>query len=368
MVASWSLLVSAAITAAAPPLECGVATSQFAQNTQTLTAAVQTGKLAFWWNWATAPNLDVVGLSAPVVESMQKAFVPMVWGQGPLSSDDFLKDAEGDVMGYNEPDLYGPACCNCDGKQSYFPATSAGWLPLFNPASAAQFWMDTVNNLTSASSAKAQPHSSDPRNGSNTVRRIVSPAMSNGAAPVMGVDCTLDPSVAGHPKRCEGWLALFKIAALQLSCTRFDGSPTNCWDAIDAIQVHAYTKDPTEVLAKLDGYHSQFAEDFSGTNGRSKKSLWLTEVAAGSNDAAVIVPFVKRLMSPSGGLADRERYGFVSHVSWFSEWYFPAFNVSGEAAREWENWSSSLFEPFGSLSDVGDAFFQNCAPVTGVPM
>jgi hypothetical protein len=34
----------------------------------------------------------------------------------------------------------------------------------------------------------------------------------------------------------------------------------------------------SDVLAKIDEYHSVFQEDFAGINGRSKKTLWLTEV------------------------------------------------------------------------------------------
>ena len=40
--------------------------------------------------------------------------------------------------------------------------------------------------------------------------------------------------------------------------------------------------------------------------------LWLTEVAAASNDVAFVVPFVKELMSASGGLADRAKSGRTS--------------------------------------------------------
>ena len=119
-----------------------------------------------------------------------------------------------------------------------------------------------------------------------------------------------------------------------------------------------------DVLGKIDGYLDHFADDFGGAGGRSKKTLWLTEVAAGSNDASQIVPFAKALMSTQGGLADRTKYAAVSHVSWFSEWFFPAFNVSGSTARPQESWSSALFDPYGGLNDVGDAFFENCAAVS----
>ena len=87
----------------------------------------------------------------------------------------------------------------CDGKQTYAPATSSGWLPLFNPASAVTFWKTTMDDMT--------------KNKASGARRIVSPSMANGARPAHGVDCTLDPSNPANPKRCEGWLSLFKQAA-----------------------------------------------------------------------------------------------------------------------------------------------------------
>ena len=213
-VAAFDVTVTAITTG---PIECGVGSTQFAQNPPVLSTAVQTKKLRFWWNWGAAPNVDVAGIAPATVTAMKKAFVPMLWGEAPPDNYDFLADAEGDVMGYNEPDLYGPACCDCDGKQSYAPATSSGWLPLFDPASASKFWQSTVNNLTSSQ-----------RTGT-TARRIVSPAMANSPAPAPGVDCTLDPAAAANPKRCQGWLQLFKGHTLKLACTKFDGTKTNCW-------------------------------------------------------------------------------------------------------------------------------------------
>jgi len=337
-----------AATATAAPLECGVATTQFQQSPQTLAAAVSTGKLSFWWNWGLAPRVETSGLAPATVAAMNKVFVPMVWGQGELADYSFLKDASGDVMGYNEPDLYGPACCNCDAKQSYYAATSSGWLPLFNPASAANFWKSTVNELTSTQ-----------RTGT-TLRRIVSPSMANGAIPAPGVDCTLDPSDPANTKRCQGWMALFKNETLQMTCTRFDGTVTNCWDVIDAIQIHSYDKSASGVLKRIDEYLAVFSEDFLGANGRSKKALWLTEVAAGYNEVSKVLPFVKELMGV-GGLSNRSRYGAVARVSWFSEFFFPAFDVSGAPAKPGESWVSSLFDPYGGLNDVGKAFFANCA-------
>jgi hypothetical protein len=68
--------------------------------------------------------------------------------------------------------------------------------------------------------------------------------------------------------------------------------------------------------------------------------------------------------SPGGGLADATKYSFVERVSWFSEFFFPGFNVTGHVVQPLESWSSSLFNPFGGLSPVGTAFFANCEDVS----
>ena len=90
---------------------------------------------------------------------------------------------------------YGPACCNCDGKQSYHPASSSGWAPLFNPASASVAWQTLLKMLGSI------PHTS------GGVNRIVSPAMAMNAQVQPGVDCTADPAVGNNSHQCEGWMA-----------------------------------------------------------------------------------------------------------------------------------------------------------------
>ncbi|CAE8648109.1 unnamed protein product, partial [Polarella glacialis] len=64
---------------------------------------------------------------------------------------------------------------------------------------------------------------------------------------------------------------------------------------IDHIQIHAYARTAAEVKTKIEGYYDAFQEDFEGLNGRKKKTLWLTEVAMGSNNASEIVPFVEDL-------------------------------------------------------------------------
>jgi hypothetical protein len=348
------------LSSQAPPLECGVASAVFGLNPATAATAVGTGKLAFWWNWNADLAMDTHTLDARTTKALQNTFVPMLWGTATPPSFDFMADHSGDVMGFNEPDLYGPACCNCDGKQSYYPATSSGWAPLFNPMSAASAWETLVGELASHRA-----------NGTAGVQRLVSPAMANGAEkdPASG-DCSEDPSVSGNPTRCSGWLSMFKAATLKLSCTDLAGVATNCWDAIDVLQVHAYAKSATEVKQKLQSYNTVFRDDFEGTNGRTKKTLWLTEVAMGSSNGTEVAAFVDDLMNANDGLSNRAVDGgfpFVERVSWFSEFFFPAFNVSGVAAKPMESWSSSLFDPFGGLTVVGERFFAHCAPVQPTP-
>ena len=54
----------------------------------------------------------------------------------------------------------------------------------------------------------------------------------------------------------------------------------------------------------MSAYGEEFSEDFSGANGRSKKVLWLTEVAGGTADVKKQTQFATDLMSKNGvGLA-----------------------------------------------------------------
>lgn len=78
------------------------------------------------------------------------------------------------------------------------------------------------------------------------------------------------------------------------------------------------------------------------------------QVAAASGDVDEVKQFAADLMNTNGGLADRTKYDFVEKVSWFSEFFFPGFNVTGHTVAENEQWSSSLFNPFGGLTPVGE--------------
>ena len=61
------------------------------------------------------------------------------------------------------------------------------------------------------------------------------------------------------------------------------------------------------------------------------------------------------------GLTNRERFGYVERVSWFSEFSFGSFPVGSYVPAAHEAWASSLFNPFGDLSIVGEKFFELCA-------
>ena len=118
--------------------------------------------------------------------------------------------------------------------------------------------------------------------------------------------------------------------------------------------------DQDEVLDKISAYREVFADDFEGKNGRSKKTLWLTEVAAGSSDGGFVSEFVGDLLSAETGLTNRTEFDYVERVSWFSEFSFGSFPVGDYVPAPQEAWTSSLFNPFGDMSVVGEKFFGLC--------
>ena len=149
-------------------------------------------------------------------------------------------------------------------------------------------------------------------------RRIVSPAMAYFARPdadashsCVGVDPAKQRPPGGY--YCKGWLHAFKQAALAQPCTTFGGAATNCWDVIGVISMHSYANSVDDILRNLRAYGDVFADDFAGANGRSKKVLWLSEIAMGSSELDEIVPFVDGLMA---ALNDRAAFGFVGLIAW----------------------------------------------------
>eukprot|EP01050_Picozoa_sp_SAG11_P005797 SAG11_NODE_422_length_9597_cov_11.289488_5_plen_156_part_00 len=151
--------------------------------------------------------------------------------------------------------------------------------------------------------------------------------------------------------------------------------------------------------------------------------LWLTEVAAGSNNLSYVTDFATALLDKQTGLTNRELFpcasekyyslirftsmfvqgrayitsclhvitscllysamrchalpcaamrchaqyplthplrSYVEKVSWFSEYSFGSFTVGNYTPAPNEVWKSSLFSAYGSLSPVGEAFFGGC--------
>ena len=155
MVSTLAAVAALSIVGAssAAPLLCGVCSADLPENVGSLAKIAATGKLDFWWNWDTSPKLDLTSVSADSAAAIESAFNPMMWGQGELADYSFLSNSTV-IHGYNEPDLYGPACVGdydppnygCS-KGDYRAATSAGWAPLFDPQSAAVLWQARrINN------------------------------------------------------------------------------------------------------------------------------------------------------------------------------------------------------------------------------
>jgi len=159
---------------------------------------------------------------------------------------------------------------------------------------------------------------------------------------------------------CDGWLADFKAATLPLPCTAPSGERTNCWDVASALNLHVVgeaslagaaqactppmpptpprpcrrpchacrrpcrpCRPPcrrpcrrpasscrrphaaTQVLRNVEAHARLFADDVAGANGRSRKTIWLTEVTVASAEIGEIVPFVAALMDEVEGLRNR---------------------------------------------------------------
>ena len=68
---------------------------------------------------------------------------------------------------------------------------------------------------------------------------------------------------------------------------------------------------PASRSVGFDFHGDVFSEDFKGLNGRSKKTLFLSEIAMASEELDKILPFVDGLMSPKTGLNNRIEFGYV---------------------------------------------------------
>jgi len=238
------------------------------------------------------------------------------------------------LMGYNEPDHYAPG-------------NSAGSYPIDFQCSGSQLTKDWQELVTAY------------KNG-NPDGTVISPSMADstttGFTASIGdyASCDASPQTnVSHIDQCLGWLEGFKAGVIKLQC----GS-TNCWDAIDVIQFHAYFYNSSEVIDKVKAWEEAWVEDLQGLNGRSKKSLQITEFAhAGttSNDDPAASAFMEE------SVAYFKSSPYVSGWSWFSETNstFASFVINGVVPKA-PFWASDLIDDSGSLTKLGETYKRIC--------
>jgi len=154
---------------------------------------------------------------------------------------------------------------------------------------------------------------------------------------------------------CPGWLKCFKESAIKLSC-----GETNCWDVIDVLQFHAYAYTAQDVIDKIAAWETVWVEDVTGANGRSKKTLWLTEVAhAGAVDSSD--PDGKTRAFMDDIIAYMRESPYVSGWSWFSQdrSTFASFTIGG-VEPETATWASDLIDKDGKATVIGEHYAELC--------
>jgi len=293
--------------------------------------------LDFWWNWAYVPRRKYSASCA------KDRFVPMFWG---IQKDDayIARDIGlnySKVMGFNEPDHWGPPAY--PGGDTLSAGTGAEYFHCSNP-DLASHWQQIVSNFKA----------------SNPKGVVISPAMADADKAASAGDfapCNAAPQLPGnHMDDCQGWLKGFKESAMQQTC-----GATNCWDAIDVIQFHAYYYDSASFIAKVKHWEETWAEDLQGTGGRTKKSLWITEFAhAGTTDPADPDGSGRTFMEES--VAYLKASPYVSGWSWFSQdnTTFASFTIDGRAPTS-KFWDSSLISKSGATTALGAKYFSLCA-------
>jgi len=243
------------------------------------------------------------------------------------------------MMGYNEPDRWGPARAGSDVLSSgTFPAT-------FHCGSdaLATNWQQTVEAFLQSAP-----------NG-----QVISPAMADAAVTASAGDysgCDASPqTAANHMPECEGWLLCFKEAALRKQCGH-----TNCWDAITVLQLHAYFYSADEFIAKMKRWESAWSDDLNGVNGRSKKTLWVTEFAhAGTTDPSDADGEARKFMTAAVNYMKASPH--VTGWSWFSQTNssFDSFVIDGVQPTS-PFWASNLIDGAGALTTIGKTCADLC--------
>jgi len=313
---------------------CGVATNMLDFNDAAMNTFCGMG-LDFWWNWATVPR-NVYSASCAL-----ETFVPMIWGVAPTNAK-LARSGAARLMGYNEPDLWGPPP---------FPGAdylaSGSFAPTFQCGNAelARNWQELVMAYKAT----------------NPKGEILSPSMAdadpaNRASTGESSSCNASPQTPeNHMPWCPGWLKCFRDSVIQLQC-----GETNCWDVIDVLQFHAYAYTAEEVVDKIKAWEREWADDMEGVNGRTKKTLWLTEFArAGAVDSADPDGQTRAFMK---GIVEYMRASpYVSGWSWFSQDHesFASFTIK-DVAPATATWTSDIIDAEGKATVVGEYYSALC--------
>jgi len=314
--------------------ECGVATNMLDFNAAAMQTFCGMG-LDFWWNWGTVPT-NIYSSSCA-----WERFVPMIWGLDPTNGK-LAKSGATRLMGYNEPDLWGPPPIpggDYLASGSFAPTFQCGNQEL------AKNWQEIVMAYKAT----------------NPTGQILSPSMAdadpgNVASTGEFASCNASPQTPEqHLPWCPGWLRCFRDSVIQLQC-----GETNCWDAIDVLQFHAYAYTAEEVIEKIKAWEREWAEDLQGANGRTKKSLWMTEFArAGAVDSRDPDGKTRAFMKDIVKYMRASRY--VSGWSWFSQDHktfasFPIRDVQPATAT----WSSDIIDAQGNATVIGEYYASLC--------
>jgi len=311
---------------------CGIATNILDFTDQGMRTFCHMG-LDFWWNWNSVPKRSY---SSPCYSNTH---VPMIWGIGGLNAQQAATHASR-LMGYNEPDLYGPPA---------YPGgdylSSGSFAPTFQCGAdaIARDWQNivTIYKRTNPNGVVVSPAMADP-----------SGSASSGAYEA----CNHAAQVPGnYMAYCPGWLKCFKENVKRLQC-----GDTNCWDVIDVIQFHAYVYTPEDLINAVMKWEDTWFEDLFGLNGNSKKSLWLTEFArAGAVDSTDPDGKTREFMSKAVKYLKASPH--ISGWSWFSQDVstFASFVIGG-VVPESSRWSSELINQQGRATVIGEHYESLC--------
>jgi len=292
----------------------------------------------FWWNWAHAPR------NIYSADSAAQKYVPMVWGFSDNNAQ-IAKSGADFLMGYNEPDLWAPPPGGWPGDylaSGSFPETFQCGKPKL-----AENWQSFVMSYlaTNPNGVVLSPSMADPEEGAASAGNFSA--------------CDLSPQTdQSHMAWCPGWLKCFKESVMQLQC-----GETNCWDVITILQFHAYVYTAEDLIHKVQAWERVWHEDLKGINGRSKKTLWLTEFSrAGTTDPGDPDGKAREFMEQS--LAYMRASEYVSGWSWFSQdnSTFASFTIGNKTADA-DFWASDLIDASGALTVIGHKYASLCGKV-----